>query len=98
MGVVRPWRSVRPWPKDSRRGGDVIRFAELYHQVKFPQALTLLHQWRGLAPLLHQATGFHRVQLHRRSEAVEYLYQRGVRSPELIGHMRIGYAHGPETG
>jgi DNA primase len=24
------------------RGGDVIRFAELYHQVKFPQALTLL--------------------------------------------------------
>ena len=24
------------------RGGDVIRFAELYHQVKFPQALALL--------------------------------------------------------
>jgi DNA primase len=76
------------------RGGDVIRFAELYHQVKFPQALTLLHQWRGLAPLLHQATGFYRVQLHRHSEAVEYLYQRGVRSPELIEHMRIGYAPG----
>jgi hypothetical protein len=31
-----------------RRGGDVIRFAELYHQVKFPQAVALLHQWRGL--------------------------------------------------
>ena len=29
------------------RGGDVIRFAELYHQVKFPQALGLLRQWRG---------------------------------------------------
>ena len=28
------------------RGGDVIRFAELYHQVKFPQALALLQQWR----------------------------------------------------
>jgi len=27
------------------RGGDVIRFAELYHQVRFPQALSLLRQW-----------------------------------------------------
>jgi len=34
------------------RGGDVIRFAEIYHEVKFPQALALLRQWRGLAPLL----------------------------------------------
>jgi DNA primase len=76
------------------RGGDVIRFAELYHQVKFPQALALLHQWRGLAPLLHQATGFYRMQLHRHGEAVAYLHQRGVRSPELIEHMRIGYAPG----
>ena len=40
------------------RGGDVIRFAELYHQVKFPQALALLHQWRGLPPLLHEAAEF----------------------------------------
>jgi len=60
----------------------------------FPQALTLLHQWRGLAPLLHQATGLYRMQLHRHGEAVEYLHQRGVRSPELIEHMRIGYAPG----
>jgi DNA primase len=76
------------------RGGDVIRFAELYHQVKFPQALALLQQWRGLAPLLHQATSFYRMQLHRHTEAVAYLHQRGVRSPELIEHMRIGYAPG----
>ena len=76
------------------RGGDVIRFVELYRQVKFPQALALLHQWRGLAPLLHQATSFYRMQLHRHGEAVEYLHQRGVRSPELIEHMRIGYAPG----
>ena len=27
------------------RGGDVIRFAELYHQVQFPQALALLCRW-----------------------------------------------------
>src|SRR6516164_4263730 len=76
------------------RGGDLIRFAELYHQVKFPQAVALLHQWRGLPPLLHKTSDFYRMQLHRRGEAVAYLYQRGVRSPELIEHMRIGYAPG----
>jgi DNA primase len=34
------------------------------------------------------------MQLHRHSEAVAYLDQRGVRSPELIEYMRIGYAPG----
>jgi DNA primase len=76
------------------RGGDVIRFAELYHQVKFSQALALLRQWRGTEPLLHETARFYRFQLHRHSEAVTYLYQRGIRSMELIEHMRIGYAHG----
>jgi DNA primase len=76
------------------RGGDVIRFVELYRQVKFPQALALLQQWRGRASLLQQAAGFYRLQLHRHGEAVAYLHQRGVRSPELIEHMRIGYAPG----
>ena len=76
------------------RGGDVIRFVELHHQVKFPQALTLLHQWRSLASLLGEAADFYRLQLHRHLEAVAYLHQRGVRSPELIEHMRIGYAPG----
>jgi len=76
------------------RGGDVILFAQLYHQVQFPQALTLLCQWRGLGPLLHEAADFYRMQLHRHSEAVAYLHQRGVRSPELIEHMQIGYAPG----
>ena len=76
------------------RGGDVIRFVELYHEVKFPQALALLHQWRGLAPLLLEAAGLYRMQLNRHGEAMAYLHQRGVRSPELIEHMRIGYAPG----
>jgi DNA primase len=76
------------------RGGDVIRFAELYHQVKFPQALALLRQWRGAEPLLREVARFYHVQLHRHSEAVAYLYQRGIRSPVLIEHMRIGYAPG----
>jgi DNA primase len=76
------------------RGGDVIRFVETFHQVKFPQALTLLRQWRGMAPLLHETASFYRMQLHRHAEAVAYLQQRGIRSPELIDHMRIGYAPG----
>jgi DNA primase len=76
------------------RGGDVIRFAELYHQVKFSQALALLRQWRGAGPLLHEVASLYRIQLHRHSEAIAYLYQRGVRSLELIEHMRIGYAPG----
>ena len=76
------------------RGGDVIRFAELYHDARFPQALAVLRQWRGLTSLLHEATSFYRIQLHRHAEAVAYLLQRGVRSPELIEHMRIGYAPG----
>jgi DNA primase len=76
------------------RGGDVIRFAELYHQVKFPQAVALLHRWRGLPPILQKTAEFYRIQLHRHGEAIAYLYQRGVRSPELIEHMRIGYAPG----
>jgi DNA primase len=76
------------------RGGDVIRFAELYHQVKFPQAVALLQQWRGLPPILRKAADFYRMQLHRHSEAVAYLYQRGVRLKELVEHMRIGYAPG----
>jgi DNA primase len=77
-----------------RRGGDVIRFVELYHQVEFPQALALLHQWRGLPPLLHEAAGFYHMQLHRHGEAISYLHERGVRSAELVEHMRIGYAPG----
>jgi DNA primase len=62
--------------------------------VKFPQALVLLRQWRGWAPLLQETASFYRMQLHRHAEAVAYLLQRGVRSPELIEHMRIGYAPG----
>jgi hypothetical protein len=47
-----------------------------------------------LASLLHEAASFYRMQLHRHGEAIAYLHQRGVRSPELIEHMRIGYVTG----
>jgi DNA primase len=76
------------------RGGDVIRFTELYYQVRFPQALGLLLQWRGWAPLLQETVSFYRMQLHRHAKAVAYLRQRGLYSPDLIEHLRIGYAPG----
>lgn len=47
-----------------------------------------MRQWRGAEPLLDEVSRFHRVQLHRRTEAAAYLYQRGLHSPELIERMR----------
>jgi DNA primase len=76
------------------RGGDVIRFAELYHHVKFPQAVALLRQWRGVSPLLEEVANFYRVHLSHHPEAVSYLQQRGLYAPEVLDHMRIGYAPG----
>ena len=75
-------------------GGDVIRFAQLYHQVTFPQALVLLQRWRGWGSWHQDVVEFYRMQLHRHSVAVEYLAQRGIHSPEVIEHMRMGYAPG----
>jgi hypothetical protein len=78
------WVCARCTPKNlfycygCGRGGDVIRFAEVYHQVRFPQALALLHQWRGGTPLLHEVASFYRMQLHRHDEAVAYLHHCGL--------------------
>jgi DNA primase len=77
-----------------RRGGDVIRFAELYHGARFPQAMALLRRWSGVGSLLEDVTQFYQVQLPRHSEAIEYLYQRGLRQPEVLEEFRIGYAPG----
>ena len=76
------------------RGGDVIRFAELYHRVKFTDAVALLREWRGIAPLLEEVVSFYRMQLSRHREAVSYLQQRGLRAPGIVEHMRMGYAPG----
>lgn len=76
------------------RGGDVIRFAELYHGVPFAEAIALLRRWSGVDSLLSDVIKFYQVQLHRHPEAAAYLLQRGVRQPELVEQMRIGYAPG----
>jgi DNA primase len=78
------------------RGGDVIRFAELYqyHGVPFNEAIALLRRWYGLGSLLGDVAKFYQIQLHRHPEAVVYLAQRGLHRPELIEALRIGYAPG----
>ena len=76
------------------RGGDVIRFAELYHGARFPQAMALLRRWSGVGSLLEDVTKFYQAHLDRHPEAVEYLYQRGLRQPQVIEELRIGYAPG----
>ena len=74
------------------RGGDIFRFVELYDQLNFPQALISLLRWRGQLPLLRAAADFYHTQLHRCRPGLEYLYQRGIRTPDVIEHMRLGYA------
>jgi DNA primase len=76
------------------RGGDLIRFAELYHGVRFTGAMTLLRRWTGMGSLLQDVTRFCQVQLHRHSEAMVYLQQRGLHQAEVIEEFRIGYAPG----
>jgi DNA primase len=76
------------------RGGDVIRFVEIARGVPFGEAIAHLRHWTGLDSLLSEAIRFYQVQLHRHPEAIAYLTQRGVRQPELVEQMRIGYAPG----
>ena len=81
------------------RGGDLIRFAQLYFDLSFPQAVARLRQ--ELSPvlaseteLLQQAVAFYRTQLPRHGEALQYLHQRGLHDSDLIGSLGIGYAPG----
>lgn len=81
------------------QGGDLIRFAQLYFALPFRQTIAQLKQELGLAPatesaLLEETARFYQGQLRRYEEAVEYLYQRGVRSPALLDRLGIGYAPG----
>ena len=81
------------------RGGDLIRFAQLYFDLSFRQTIAHLEEELGLAPpaeseLLDRAAAFYQLQLHRYGEAIEYLHQRGLRDPDLIQRLSIGYAPG----
>src|SRR4029434_7140718 len=76
------------------RGGDVIRFVELYNGVSFSQAMALVRASFPSGSLLKDVTSFYRTQLHRHPEAVHYLPQRGLHDPERSEEREIGYAPG----
>lgn len=77
-----------------RRGGDVIRFVELYHDVRFRDAMALLRRFTGVSSLLQDVSSFYQIHLHRHPEAIDYLQQRGIQQPEVIEALEIGYAPG----
>jgi DNA primase len=79
------------------RGGDLIRFVELSQGLSFRQSVAYLQQLIPPADpcyLLEEAAAFYQLQLHRHPEAVRYLEQRGLRDPDLIEELGIGYAPG----
>ncbi|MGH9671130.1 MAG: CHC2 zinc finger domain-containing protein [Terriglobales bacterium] len=79
------------------RGGDLIRFVELFLHLPFRQSVAHLEQELAPTPsseLLAQTAAFYQLQLHRHPEAAWYLEQRGLRDPALIQELGIGYAPG----
>jgi len=71
----------------------VIRLAELYHGVRFAEAMALLRDWSGLGSLLPDVAKFYQLHLQRHVEAAAYLMHRGLQA-EVIEELRIGYAPG----
>lgn len=79
------------------QGGDLIRFVELSQHLSFRQSLAYLTQPSAPADptrVLEQAAAFYQRQLELHPEAVQYLSQRGLRSPALLRELHIGYAPG----
>src|SRR6266513_4804633 len=79
------------------RGGDLIRFVELSERLTFRESLACLKQDIPLiveSELLAKNAVFFQLQLHRYSEALEYLQQRGLQDPDLIEELGLGYAPG----
>jgi DNA primase len=79
------------------RGGDLIRFIELSLHLSFQQSLAHLRQELTSASgseLLKRTAAFYQLALHRHTEAVEYLAQRGLHDHSLIEELGIGYAPG----
>jgi hypothetical protein len=79
------------------RGGDLIRFVQLFLDLPFRQ--TVAHLEQELLPnpvfrLLEGPAAFYQLQLHRHPEAADYLERRGVHDSSLIEELGIGYAPG----
>jgi len=79
------------------RGGDLIRFVQIFLDLPFRQTVALLEQEFTAAPvarLLEEAAAFYQFQLHRYPEATRYLEHRGLHNPTLMEELGIGYAPG----
>jgi DNA primase len=79
------------------RGGDLIRFVQLFLDLPFRQSVAHLEQRLASASISHlldQTTAFYQLQLQRHPEAAQYLEHRGLREPALIEELGIGYAPG----
>jgi DNA primase len=79
------------------RGGDLIRFVQLFLDLPFRQTVAHLEEELLPAPvfrLLEETAAFYQLQLHRHPEAADYLERRGVRDSSLIEELGIGYAPG----
>ena len=81
------------------RGGDLIRFVQLYLKLSFQETIAHLNNELGLsAPkedaVLRETAGFYERQLDSHNEAWDYLHSRGLQDPRLIRQLGIGYAPG----
>ena len=76
------------------QGGDVIRLVELWHQLRFTEALAHLRAWIGGADLIEETARFYRAQLSVYPEATEYLERRGIHDCGIVEELKIGFAPG----
>jgi DNA primase len=79
------------------RGGDLIRFVQIFLDLPFRQTVAYLEQQLMPVPasrLLEQTAAFYQLQLHRHAEAIRYLEHRGLHHPDVIEELGIGYAPG----
>ena len=75
----------------------MIRYVELSQHLSFRESIACLEQDSAViteSDLLAGAIAFFQLQLHRYSEAVAYLRQRGLHDPDLIAELGLGYAPG----
>jgi len=81
-------------------GGDLIRFVQLYLNLSFRDSV--LHLEKEISPresasvddVLADTVAFYQHQLSEHDEALQYLGSRGIRDPDLIGRLGLGYAPG----
>jgi DNA primase len=81
------------------RGGDVIRFVQIYLNLSFHQSVAHLKQefsWHEPSSdgVLEAAVAFYERQLYCHPEALDYLQRRGLVDRKLMRQLKLGYAGG----